>query len=373
MMEEQIDLDLSQLPLENIINYLTSTGWRQIKYDDRLMDVYTKPDEQSERPFVVTLSKSQDAPDYAESIEETIARLSTIEGVSFEAILRKIQAIKLDVISIRLVIAHDEYPSVDRAKHFIDGMRELISWGASMEQKEERYFPQPARQGREQARHFKLAHTYPGSFGFAFESQLPTYQLPIWSDYKALPLERRVLERITRGFISTRQAERNQNSQEISERFSRGFNANMCNAALEMLKDIRNGEVIYDVSWSSTVKASDDVAHIEPVVLHRGTIYYLQDAAKYLEKAGREDLKGLRTIEGLVIGLSYDGQGTREIIVQADNIGKVEMILDETGYQIAGQAHLHEQRVTVTGLLSQKNKRGPYLLTSPRTFQLMQE
>jgi hypothetical protein len=374
MMEDQMDLDLSQVPLENVINYLKSTGWRQIKYEDDLIDVYTKPDEQSERPFVVTLPKSQNAPDYATRIEETIARLSVIENSSFEAIWRKIQTIKLDVIFIRLVIARNEYPSVDRAKHFIDGMRELISWGACMEQRQQRYFPQPVRQGREQAQHFKLAHTYSGSFGFAFESQLPdTYQLPIWSDYKDLPLQRRVLERITRGFLFTRQAERNHNSQEISERFSQGFNGNMCNAALEMLKDIRNGEVIYGVNWSSTVKASDDVAQLEPIVLRKDTMYYLQDAAKYLERTGLEDLKGLRTIEGSVIGLSYDGQGTREIMMQADGIGKVEMVLDEEAYQRAGQAHLSEQRITVTGQLSKRGKRGPYILTNPRTFHLMED
>jgi len=374
MMEEQIDLDLSRVSLENIINYLTLTGWRQIKYEDNLIDVYAKPDEHSEHPFVVTLPKSQDARDYAVGIEEAIERLSVVEDTSFEAILRKIQAVKLDVISIRLVIARNEYPSVDRAKHFIDGMRELISWGACMEEQgEKRYFIQPVHQGREQARHFKLAHTYRGSFGFTFESQLPiAYPLPIWSDYKALPLARRVLERITRGFLFTRQAERSHNSQEISGHFSQGFNGNMCNAALEMLKDIRNGEIIYDVGWSSSMKASEDVAQFDPIVLKKDTIYYLQDAAKYLEKTGLEDLKGILTIEGQVIGLSYDGQGTREIVVQADGIGKVEMVLDEEAYQSAGQAHLREQRITVTGQLSKKGKRGPYILTSPRAFQLLE-
>ena len=240
-------------------------------------------------------------------------------------------------------------------------------------QGEQRYFIQPAHQGREQAQHFKLAHTYRGSFGFTFESQLPeVYQPPIWSDYKALPLSRRVLERITRGFLFTRQAEQKQNSEEISEHFSRGFNGNMCNAALEMLKDIRKGEIIYDVSWSSRIKASEDVARFEPIVLKKDTIYYLQDAAKYLERTGREDLKGTRTIEGQVIGLSYDGQGMREIMMQADGIGKVEMVLDEETYQRAGQAHLREQRITVTGQLSKKGKVGPYILTSPHAFQLVE-
>jgi hypothetical protein len=373
MMEEQMELALSQVSLENFINYLQSKGWRQIKYEDELLDVYTKPDKQSERPFVVTLPKSQHGPDYAARIEEAIERLSLIENRSFDAIWRNIQTINLDVISIRLVIERDEYPSVDRAKHFIDGMRELIAWGASMELRQQRYFPQPARQGREQAQHFKLAHTYSGSFGFTFESHLSgAYQLPIWSHYQDLPLARRVLERITRGFLFTRQAEQDHSSQVISERFAQGFNGNMCNAALEMLKDIRNGAVIYDVSWSSIMKASHDVAQFEPVVLKRDAVYYLQEAAKYLEKTGLEDLKGLYTVEGPVIGLSYDGQGTREIMMQADGVGKVEMVLDEEAYQRAGQAHLREQRITVTGQLSKRGRRGPYILTSPRDLHLLE-
>ena len=242
-----------------------------------------------------------------------------------------------------------------------------------MEREQQPYFTQPFHEGKEQAEHFQLGHTYPGSFGFTIESYLPeVHQQPIWAGYENLPLSRRVLERITRGFLSTRQAERSQNTDEITEHFTQGFNGNMCKAVLNMLEDIGGGEITYAVHWSTYLPASEDIAVFEPVVLKQDTVYYLQNAASHLEKSGQRDLRGQRTIEGQIVSLDYDGQGEHEVTMMAEGYGKVKFALSEDIYQVAGQAHLARQAVKVTGKLVRRGQRELYTLTSPRDFQISQ-
>ena len=240
-----------------------------------------------------------------------------------------------------------------------------------MEREEQPYFVQPYHEGREQTEHFQLAHTYQGSFGFTIESQVPEiHQQPIWAGYESLPLSRRVLERITRGFLFTQQAERRENTDEITANFKQGFNGNMCKAVVEMLEDMRGGEVTYGVHWSTYLQASKDVAVFEPIVLGENTVYYLQNAAAYLEKTGQQDLRGERTIEGQVISLGYDGRGDHKVTMIAEGVGRVEFVLNEDPYQVAGQAHLAGQTVKVTGKLLRRRRREFFILTSPRDFQV---
>ena len=78
-----------------------------------------------------------------------------------------------------------------------------------MEKDKRRYFDQPFRVGREQARHFQLARTFRGSFGLTIESQITDSQPhAVWDSHNQLPIQRRVLERITRGFLSAKSAQR---------------------------------------------------------------------------------------------------------------------------------------------------------------------
>lgn len=363
--------ELRRIKLADMISYLRSTGWRRVKYTDTRTTVFAKEDEEEERPFLVTLPAKEQFTDYASRMAEAIMRLADIEEVSFDAVLQKIQAVGQDVIYLRLTLGHNEFPSLESTSHFIEGMRNLVTYGACMEREQRRYFEQPFHEGREQAQHFQFAHTFQGSFGFTIESQI-VEQHPLWTGYEPIPLQRKVLERITRGFLFAHQAEQTHNPDEISEHFAQGFNANMCKAVLEMLEDIRNGQVAYAVRWSAHLKPSEDVAQVEPITLGQDTSYYLQRAATTLERTAARELRGERTIEGVITNLGFDGRGEREVIMMVEGFGKVSFVLDADDYIAAGLAHLKGQTVHVIGRLTRSGKRGPFTLTSPRNFQVNQ-
>src|ERR1700724_200712 len=170
-----------------------------------------------------------------------------------------------------------------------------------MEKVNRRYFDRVFGVGKEQAQHFQFAYTFQGSFGLTVESQviepqvIEAQQRFSWGGDSFAPIQRRVLERITRGFLFAKNAQQKQDPEEISQHFEQGFNANMCKAAAEMLQVLQGTQILYSVSWSYRLPPSQDVAQTPPIPLEKETSRYLQKAAQYLEKTADKDFEEDRT------------------------------------------------------------------------------
>ncbi|HEX4204828.1 MAG TPA: hypothetical protein VHZ51_11665 [Ktedonobacteraceae bacterium] len=240
-----------------------------------------------------------------------------------------------------------------------------------MEKEIRRYFEQPFRVGREQAQHFQFAHTFQGSFGFTIASQIAdTQQLTLWNGQNHAPIQRRVLERITRGLLLAKSAEQHHNSEEISKNFTRGLNANMCKAIVDMLEETQDIQVAYSVHWSPRLQPSSDVSHITPILLDRGTSSYLREAAEYLERTADTDLEEEKTVTGLITSLSSEGPAVGMVTISTEGFGKVSFSLQPKDYAVACDAHRDGQAVSVRGKLARQGKRGPLTLLHPRKFHI---
>jgi hypothetical protein len=365
------NLSLDHLSLDNFISYLRSTGWRRVKYQDDHMIVFAHNVDEGEPPSLIALPANEQLSDFASRITEAVRRLADVEQTSPADVMQKIQSVGQDIIYLRLSLPRNDFPSLEITSHFLQGLRNLVTYGACMEKEIRRYFEQPFRVGKEQAQHFQFAHTFQGSFGFTIESQIADIQqLALWSGHNRPPMQRKVLERITRGLLFTKSAEEHHNSEEISRNFTQGFNANMCKSIVEMLEEIQDAQVVYSVRWSPRLQPSADVSQITSILLNRETSYYLREAAQYLEQTAGADLEGDKTIEGLVTNLSSEGQVARVVTVSAEGFGKVSFSLEPKEYAIACDAHRDGRTVSVKGQLVRRGKRGPFTLLSPRNFQI---
>jgi hypothetical protein len=359
--------------LRDFTHYLLATGWKRIKYQNKRLAVYAKELQAGDSPAIVALPERATYSDFSARMVEAVQRLAEVEETSLEDIYQKIQSVGQDCIRLRLKLpAGMALPSLEVTSRFLQGARNLVVYAACMEQEARRYFEQPFHIGKEQAQHFQFDHTFHGSFGFSIKSSLPTFQqllLPGVSNPGINnPLERRVVERITRGLISVKHAEQAHNSEEISEHFTTGLNGNMCKAVLEMLEEIPDTAVEYSVRWSLSLSPSPDITQFTPVVLDKEVSYYLRDAAQYLE-ASTTNLERDKTIEGVVTSLNFENQSDRQVTLMADGYGKVSFTLEAEDYATACDAHRDNLMVNVTGTL-QRNKRGPWTLLSPRAFHI---
>lgn len=131
-----------------------------------------------------------------------------------------------------MLISSDATPSLESAFYIIQGLRHLIMYSACMEKDPRRYFEQPLSVGRQQVQRCLFGHTFHGSFGYTIESPITApsqLHYPYGkSSQVQIPIERKVVERITRGFLNVQKAARRQNPEEISHNYEFGLNANMC-------------------------------------------------------------------------------------------------------------------------------------------------
>jgi hypothetical protein len=368
------NLSLDHLTLDDFISYLRSTGWRRVKYQDDRLIVFAKGEDGEEQPDLVVLPAKESFRDFSSRIAEAVRRLADIEQTSNDDIVQKIQSVGQDVLYLRLSLPRtDDLPSLEGTSHFLQGLRNLVTYGACMEQERRRYFEKPFRIGREQAEHFQFAHTFQGSFGFTIESQIAELQQSaLWPSQHRPPIQRRVLERITRGLLFAKSAEQMHNSAEISQNFATGLNANMCKAVVDMLAEMQDTQVSYSVRWSSRLPPSQDIARIEPILLGRETSLYLRQAGEYLEQTAEADLEEERTVEGLITSLSSEDQASRSVTISAEGFGKVSFLLGPEEYVVACNAHRDGRIVSVKGKLRRPGKRGPLTLVSPSNFQVRQ-
>jgi hypothetical protein len=365
---------VDHLSLDNFMAYLQSTGWRRVEYHDDHTIVFVYDTDEGEPPFVVALPANEQFSNFTHRIAVAVRRLADVEEISPEDVIRKIESVGQDVIHLHLSLPHNDLPSLEITSRFLQGVRNLVVYGACMEREVRRYFEQPFRVGREQARHFQFAHTFRGSFGFTIESRIDgIQQLALWGGQNRPPVQRRVLERITRGFLFAKNAQQRHSAEEISQHFKQGLNANMCKAIVDMLEEIQDAQLVYSVRWSAHLRPSSDVSQITPILLDRETSYYLREAAEYLERTADADLEGDRTVEGPITNLHSEDQTARVVTVSSEGFGKVSFALESKEYAVACDAHRDGRTVIVKGQLVRQGRRGPLTLLRPCNFHLMQE
>lgn len=355
--------------LRAFTDYLRATGWTRIKYQNRRLAVYTKEFQDGMSSAVVALPDKPSFSDFPERMLEALERLAEVEAIPPDEMYQKIQSVGQDSILLRLKLPSElGLPSLEVTAHFLQGVRNLIAYAACMEQDARPYFAQPFRIGKEQAEHWQFAHTSQGSFSFTINAPFPSVEqlfLPGFSH----PIERRIVERITRGLLTVQTAKQTQRSEAISEHFTTGLNGNMCKAVLEMLEELPDIPVEYAVRWSVSLQPARDVEHFTPITLDREDSYYLLDASKYLE-AAMPDVEPDKTIEGTIIGLSIEDESERQVTVLADGYGKVNFLLDATDYALACDAHRDHRVVMVTGTLQRNVRARQWSLLNPQSFQM---
>jgi hypothetical protein len=250
----------------------------------------------------------------------------------------------------------------------MQGFLDLVIYSACMETgRLRRYLRRYTEAAKDEAHRFQFQHTFHGSFGFAIASPLVETLFP----REAPPVSRRVVERITRGFLSVENARQQRDALKISEQYERGMNANMCYAAAKMVAQLETTRVEYAVNWSTRLDAPQDLVHLAPISLDSSTAPLLQQAGKHLEEmatVGTEDL-GERDIHGTVkelVGPSEKDTGQRSIIIAPHGFEHdLRATLAEDDYRLACDAHRDRRPISIRGRLISK-KKGPWTLLNAR-------
>ncbi len=368
---------------ELVKEYLELTGWHLVAQAGGRWWTLHGPAALDGHPLEVILPRDSRARDVSVYLASAINLLTALTDEPPETVVRRIKYCDRDVLNMRIVET-DEYDSIalELAAKEVVQLKRLVAFGASSEHEPKPHFNEPLSIGRRMVERYRFGHTFAGSFGLTIESPVigGPFQLPLFHDdsdrVEIMPLERRVMERIVRGLLATQSAVTQQDGQILVHQYSGGFNANMCDAIVQMSRD-RTLPLEYTVLWSPKLEPEKGVKDAGTVHLGERAYQYLQDASEELRELQPEYV----TVRGMVTDLSSKGaplgpgEIPRSVAIRwtdrPDGARPVKVIvsLGRDDYIQSLDAHREWKTVSVTGVIQRVG--ALWRLSDPRDFRVV--
>lgn len=369
---------LYALPTDHIKAFLLHAGWNIVNTNDRCF-VFEGHADIDDKPFEIVLPINENAPDYPIYVEHTVRILSALADKSPETIASDILQFDRDLLMIKVDVR-----SVNDAATYTPRIKSLIGHAANSESDLRPYFAQYNNAAKRMLDHFEISSKQNGKASYLVESQvgeIMPYQRKLIPDRdrpdpgRKLPLERRVMERISTGFAALEQATRKRDVNPLMNGFADGFNANMCDA-LSTMSEHSTFPVQYSVQWSKNLPISRGVKVVKNFVIERPHIDYLKMASGFLKEWTPQPQR----IKGLVIGLSslvspqsdeVDDDERSIIVLWNHGRGRprrLRMNLGKEDYLKAIEAHSAWSTVSVDG--EALPRRSGWELVDPHDFKI---
>lgn len=371
---------LHGITIGNVTTYLELLGWVPVEHPNPKLFLFEGPNDDFGEPLELFVPKSIKYSDSYRRLADIVNVISVIEDRDVHDIITNLKYFDRDVFKIRVLDTGTSRSSLPLHLVYqqIGGLNNLLSYAACSEKKPQPYFKNKLDIGKKHSEKCQFGHTFDGSFGFTIESPLISSYVQsrqFGGEDPSPPFERRVIERIIRGFLAIKEALLKRDLNVLVELYSTAFNANMCEAIVKMSnkKSIR---LEYTISWSPKIKPSKDVQNFSSILLENEAFTYLEKAAEHLKYVEPQEI----AITGKVIQLSTEADPfdysslPRTILIKSyDQPGKpakIKVSLSRRDYEVAIEAHKNGLPVSVRGILERKGN-GSVLL-EPRAFRLIQ-
>ena len=342
------DTSLRDLRLDEVTRFLAQTGWTRAPHpSSRLLVFRGRLADDAGRPVDVVLPRTLQYVDSFDRLADAINLLSDLGGTEPSDLIRRVRSVDKDVLNNRVPERYTSGASISLqlATRLLEGLRDLFGFAACSEQEPRPYFAKATSVARRHADRCRFGHTFHGSFGLAVESPLiPVTEASLPAMAPAAPFERRVMERVVRGFVAAREAILGGNVAPLVDGFKTGFNANMCDAILTMADDGPPVELEFSVDWSPSLQPPAEIRDPGRITVDRQAIAYFEAAARQLRAV--EQAPDVRVI-GLIVQLNSAtvpaadfGNSDRLVVVRWASRGYgVQIPLSAAEYQRACDAH----------------------------------
>lgn len=330
-------------------------------------DVYVKSaDDHDDVELVVP--RIDEGQESTRQLYRVVDALAAIKGASINDIVRDILSVGYDVVSSTIPdnLVQDETVSLNRARRFLNGMRDVLASTATTELEPRPFFARVKKEAAEYADHCRFGHTFRGSFGFTLESPvIAPLQQGLDGIETSSPFERRVMTRFATALRAIDEAAKAGDPSIIVEASTKAFGANACEQFADMV-DETSTTLIFEVTFSPewTLPNRSELSRS----------FTVTPAHVEVTKAAARDLREQTeprqvTVLGRVVQLAnhYDPSdlfglsGEREIVIQWHDVEAgliyVRASLDPQDYLLAIDAHASGRSVGVSGLLDHRGRR----------------
>ena len=346
-----------------ISRYLKARGWSEDTLNSD-QSIFIAPDQE----FEVLIDRSTSEESVRKNVYFAVRTISDYYEMGINNARREILSHLSDRISGSIPTRYVKDDSIDFAiaAEYMAGIRKMLSASASTVLTGERYFKRTLKEAAHYADKCRFGHTFRGSFGFVVESPLPENTSPTFEGIAdETPLGRKVIERISKGFVHIERASTQQDMSFITSEES-GLSSNMLDSVADIFEetavDSINFAFKFSMEWATDAKA----AHIKQLKISSSDVSMFREASQLLRP--KEDEFKQETIFGRVRKLETDGNprdldddsSSREVeiiwLAEDDKPIKVRIKVTPQEYRVALQAHEAGKILSVRGILPASGK-----------------
>lgn len=274
---------IEALTIDDIRFFLERSGWQKVDIDSRFRIKYKYM--QEDIGLEIVLPQKKDSVDFILRIEDIIRTLSSLYGKQQTEIIRQLYAFDRDFVNLRLIdknVYRNTIP-LFLADRVIRSLAKLLKFAAAQVEKTRAYYMRPPEKAVKYSEVLRFGHTFEGSFGFSVESPLNLPSIGMPEITINAPFARLAVERVYDGLEIVEKATKDGSSAMIVDNIDSGFNANMCEAIVEISEEIQAVEVAYNFGWSPMLPISDMNKSVKTFILSPGSYRVLEDATRQLK------------------------------------------------------------------------------------------
>lgn len=370
--------------LDLIKRYLRVNGWTRLASNNSKLLLYQGPVDDLGRPIKIGLPFAAEFEDTKQLIHQAIELIATLQKRTFSEISEEIAHFGCDFFRQRIITpTNSSTLSLSEINRLIESLTSLIKYSARMEEDAQPFFAKSTGSGRVIADKCRFGQTFVGSFGLSIEMPVPP---SLKEDDKQIPFERRVMERVARGFSVIRRALQEADAKLLIDNYKQGFNANQYESLKKCFEATPDYQMEFSFSWSNEYQISSDLRQLSPIKFFSSELVpFLETAAKSLRKLSESESV---TVTGKIIQLQARGPLDEEDIddanvsdadspqividwqIKKNKHAAIRVALSPDEYRQACDAHRDEKTVSIHGM-PEKARKFLYL-TSPKDFRILE-
>jgi hypothetical protein len=324
------------------------------------------------------------APDYAEAIEITIAKIAELIGKPIASVLSEIQEMKEDTLRFRVIdTRHEEsFIPLSYAVSAINGAKELFVSAACSVLKPQAHHPRMNRsEALELIEKSRFRHTEKGSFILKVSSPLKAVdiQANLFSD-DTMPFVRQTTLTINKGLNDLVMAIQADTLTILVDEIKKGSNpfvsSNLCKAIANFQEQNDDFDLWVDFNFAGSLALPSNLTIAKEIKVQKDYFSRIDDVRRELrntEQSKKKEDVFMATVEHLAGEIDGDGLRSGEIILnlyQEDEIIKAKTTLNSGQYKEADRAHMTSGAfIKIKGKLHPGNQ--PRNLTDVALFELI--
>jgi len=356
---------LRKLRLPTLRPYLQSHGWVRGPDYRGTLAIFTKGADSLDQ-LLVPIHPELD--DFTEQMAKVISRLAESEGRSERSVLHDLYAGQTDTVRYRMespASARGTLP-LDQGIALLEGARRsLLAAACTVLAPQRSYHP---RMSLTPVDDFvgacELAQTEEGSFGIVLRCPLQTQDQEYIPAPQDPPFARRATDTLVSSVSTLVEAINTDRVDSIinpDKPDATRITSNLCDALIKMQPDSETGSLELSMSWATALPKP---THIPGSVKIRGDVFpTIAEISKQLRgPAAGEAAQYLASVDALR-GTQINERGQRygEVRVSVllgddEGIVRARAVLDVEKYKIADSAHMGNQYVIITGVLSRSSR-----------------